>query len=150
MAFDMRTYQKNWQRNHRDHLLAYQRKYRRKNRKHLRKVSLKSYYKTKSKTAKYNSSHSAYVKVHRANLKRQIIEAYGQKCVCCGETMYQFLTPDHINGGGSEHLRRRGTIGIYRDIIKEGFPRDKYRILCMNCNWARSVYGICPHESTNK
>lgn len=110
----------------------------------------KQYYALRSKNPDYNKYHSRYTKDYRARLKKAILDAYGAICVCCGETMAEFLTPDHINGGGSAHLKRRGTIGIYLDIVRAGFPKDEYRILCMNCNWARSVYGVCPHASKNK
>jgi hypothetical protein len=116
----------------------------------LRKRYRREYYAYKSKVPEYNKKHTAYAKRFRAKLKAKILEAYGAVCVCCGESMPEFLTPDHINGGGSQHLKRRGTQGIYLDIIKEGFPKDKYRILCMNCNWGRSVYGVCPHASAGR
>jgi hypothetical protein len=96
---------------------------------------------------KWNARQRSYMKHHRKSLWKKVLDAYGSVCACCGEKQNEFLTTDHINGGGSEHLRKRGTVGIYRDIIKEGFPRDKYQILCMNCNWAKSVYGKCPHGS---
>ena len=29
------------------------------------------------------------------NLKEQVLAGYGQECVCCGETFYEFLSIDH-------------------------------------------------------
>lgn len=82
-------------------------------------------------------------------LKREVWEHYGGvRCVCCGETGREFLTLDHINGGGSRHrqaLRRTGTPNIYRWIQQQGYP-EGYRVLCMNCNFAVGIYGSCPHQ----
>jgi len=51
---------------------------------------------------------------------------------------------DHIHGGGTRE-RETATIGLHKRVKKEGFPRDKYRVLCYNCNCARHVYKKCPH-----
>jgi hypothetical protein len=94
----------------------------------------------------WSTWHREYNKVYFKRLKKKVFDAYGNKCACCNENTYEFLSVDHINGGGRQHSRKRGRNGILTDIIKEGFPKDKYRLLCMNCNWARSVYGKCPHD----
>lgn len=85
-------------------------------------------------------------------LKKVIIDAYGGKCECCGEPYFEFLTIDHTNGDGAEHRRRIGKGGtkLYKAIIAEGFPKDRYRLLCFNCNIALGFYGYCPHHPENK
>ena len=82
-----------------------------------------------------------------ARLKREIIDAYGGKCVCCGEQAYEFLTIDHINGRPPrrERGKTRGN-HMYADLKKAGFPKDEFRLLCMNCNFSRGMYGYCPHQ----
>lgn len=83
--------------------------------------------------------------------KESVVSAYGGKCECCGETIIEFLTIDHINGDGFLHRRRVGKgRKIYRDLIKAGFPKDNYRLLCFNCNIARGFYGYCPHHPEDK
>lgn len=80
-------------------------------------------------------------------LKQEMVGAYGGKCKCCGETIIEFLTIDHINGDGSEHRKRLGKgRKIYADIKAQGFPKDKYRLLCFNCNITLGFYGYCPHH----
>ena len=81
-------------------------------------------------------------------MKTQIFEAYGgAKCQCCGEDRFEFLTIDHINGGGNTHRKEiGGGRAIYYWIIRNNFPVG-FRILCMNCNWATGQYGQCPHET---
>ena len=69
------------------------------------------------------------------------------KCACCGETHIEFLTIDHISGGGRKGQAKkikRG--GEYHRIIKENFP-DDIQVLCLNCNWAKRFYKnkrFCP------
>ncbi len=77
--------------------------------------------------------------------QRQIcIEHYGRSCACCGESTYEFLSIDHIDGGGGKH--RKQTNGhTQRWLIKNNFPPG-FRILCHNCNQALGHYGYCPHK----
>jgi len=80
-------------------------------------------------------------------LKEQIYAHYGKRCVCCDETMLEFLTIDHVNGDGNIDRRNnlRGN-SLYKKIINEGFSED-YQILCMNCNFGKKMTGtICPHQ----
>ena len=86
-------------------------------------------------------------------LKNEVITAYGGFCVCCGESKREFLCIDHINGDGSEERRKlfgSNAVGsrIYRFLRRQGFPKDRYRLLCMNCNFSLGHYGYCPHERT--
>jgi hypothetical protein len=74
---------------------------------------------------------------------------YGGECACCGITNLKVLSIDHINGGGLAHLRLlkiNGGVGFYSWLKKNGYPTG-YRVLCMNCNQAKGIYGHCPHES---
>jgi ribosomal protein S14 len=82
--------------------------------------------------------------------RKQVLDAYGRKCACCGITEEVFLTVDHIANDGAEHRRSiGGKSNFYRSIIKEGFP-DKYQILCWNCNSAKHFLGQCPHQQNKK
>jgi len=83
--------------------------------------------------------------------KRQVVDAYGGKCECCGESMIEFLTIDHINNDGALHRRIVGKgRRIYADLIRLGFPKDNYRLLCFNCNIVRGFYGYCPHHPDDR
>lgn len=74
--------------------------------------------------------------------KQMVFDAYGCECHFCGESNPIFLTIDHINGDGKQHRQRcHNNRAIYADIIKEGCPKDKYRLLCFNCNCALAIYG---------
>jgi len=73
-----------------------------------------------------------------------VLKHYGNACICCGETTYEFLEIDHINNDGIKH---RDIVGrhIIEDIIKNNFPTD-LQILCANCNRGKGKFKICPHK----
>lgn len=81
-----------------------------------------------------------------ARLKNEIIEAYGGKCVCCGETTTEFMTIDHAYGRANDQEPRRTGKDLYRWLKKMGFPQDGFQLMCFNCNSARGFLGRCPHE----
>lgn len=66
--------------------------------------------------------------------RRLVLDAYGARCAECGLQDERVLDLDHVYGGGAEHRRKRGTLGMYRDVIRDNFPAT-FRILCKNCNW---------------
>jgi hypothetical protein len=77
-------------------------------------------------------------KVLRWANKIKVVEAYGGKCAHCGERDPLVLNVDHINNDGSKDLTGAGNRlngnSLYGWIIKHNFPKDKYQILCANCN----------------
>jgi hypothetical protein len=87
-------------------------------------------------------------------IKREAFAAYGGlRCACCGEDTFEFLTLDHVKGGGTAHREALQSLHGYRVagwryielLKKKGFPPG-YRVLCFNCNCAMGSYGECPHE----
>lgn len=87
---------------------------------------------------------------HAYRLKRKmlVLQYYGERCACCGENHIQFLTIDHVNGGGNKHRRENNITGgstMYTWLIRHNFP-EGFRTLCFNCNCARGCFGHCPHE----
>jgi len=82
----------------------------------------------------------------RAQLRIEMLAAYGGRCSCCGEDREPFLTLDHMLGDGAAHRRSVGRNRVLRDLQLRGWPQDEYRILCMNCNWATRLGDLCPHE----
>ena len=80
-------------------------------------------------------------------LKIRVINNYGGKCECCGESIPEFLTIDHILGNGKDHRQKIGRgYKIYKWLEKNGYPKKEFRLLCFNCNCARGQFGKCPHE----
>ena len=92
-------------------------------------------------------------KQRNKELRLLILQHYSKsqqpKCDCCGETILEFLTIDHKNGGGNQHRKRLGTRGsgmFYRWLRDNKYPKG-FRILCFNCNVTIGHYGHCPHKS---
>ena len=88
----------------------------------------------------------------RWKLRQEIIEEYGGSCACCGEVIPEFLSIDHINNDGNVERKQNNSKGgakFYKELKDRGFPKDNYQLLCMNCNFAKGHFGICPHQVMN-
>ena len=92
-------------------------------------------------------------RARRAKLKDEVFTAYGGYCcTCCGENNKEFLQIDHVNNDGGSHRREIGCVGgsgLYGWLKRNGFPPG-FQVLCANCNYAKSMYGYCPHKSCDK
>ena len=92
---------------------------------------------------------SCYGQKYRSAIRLEAILALGSRCACCGEKHPSFLSLDHINNDGGEHRSKYTSSNntlIYADARREGWPTDKYQLLCYNCHSAKSYKGQCPHE----
>lgn len=86
-------------------------------------------------------------------IKVEVINHYGGRCACCGESGVPFLSIDHKFGNGAEHRRdnsggaRRTGSGqpFYYWIKRNNFP-DFLQVLCHNCNVAKGTGEMCPHQ----
>ena len=115
-------------------------------------------YKNKVKQRDYNkkwrSENREYdLKRQRESHQRRrllVLNHYGKgkpSCVCCKEIIIEFLSLDHINGGGTQHRKKVGSgTAFYLWIIRNNFPKG-FQVLCHNCNQAIGFYGDCPHKS---
>lgn len=89
----------------------------------------------------------------RRQTRIEVLTHYGgnpPKCACCNEDILEFLSIDHVNGGGRQHRAKifktnSGSGAFYLWLKRQGFP-EGYRILCYNCNCALGHYGYCPHR----
>lgn len=86
-----------------------------------------------------------WTREYKRRRRLQVIEHYGGKCNCCGESQPEFLAIDHINNDGAEH-RRQLTITIVDWLIQNNYP-EGFQVLCHNCNSAKYYYGECPHSA---
>lgn len=95
---------------------------------------------------------SSVKKVHRDALRLACLKHYGglvPHCVCCKIKNLEYLTIDHVGGGGADHRREIGLgNAIFKWLIDNGFP-EGFRVLCFNCNFAISAHGVCPHASVD-
>jgi hypothetical protein len=85
--------------------------------------------------------------------KIDLMNAYGGECTCCGEQNIDFLTIDHVHGGGCAHKKSLGSYGagghFYAWLKIQGYPQTgEFQCLCYNCNCGRNhdPEGICPHQ----
>jgi hypothetical protein len=77
------------------------------------------------------------------SLRLFVIETYGGKCNCCGESHIEFLQIDHVNGTNKD--KKRGD-ELLLEVRKSGYSSE-YQVLCANCNFAKRNTNICPvHE----
>jgi hypothetical protein len=124
-----------WRIEHRVYLNAWHKKWREKNKDRLREIEKRRYKKHRVKRCEAARN--------RARDRRSlIIKTYGNQCVCCGEKRMEFLSIDHVNGGGRKERKNRGIHSFYKSIIDRNFPSE-YRILCHNCNQSLGIDGNC-------
>lgn len=99
----------------------------------------------KEKVNQYNAAWSAK---YRANLRSEMIEAYGGKCSCCGEHEHLFLQLDHIhNDGHIDRKENKTSAKLWAKLKKAGWPKDRHQLLCANCNFGKLMNGgVCPHQ----
>jgi len=105
------------------------------------------------KYKKRNKDQYENLKSQMPFIKDQVFRYYSNEkmcCLCCGESEFAFLTIDHINGRKSVgHTHEVSGIRLYKWLFSHNFP-DGYQVLCMNCNFAKGIYGICPHQTNLK
>lgn len=85
--------------------------------------------------------------------KLRVIRHYSNgkmECACCKESIFEFLSIDHINNNGALEREKTGSgTGFYVYLIKHKYPSG-YQVLCFNCNMAKGFYGECPHEEMRR
>lgn len=109
----------------------------------------------KEYSLKYREKRILYNKEWRQILRLEVFTHYSNgtpKCNCCGESYIEFLTINHIKGGGHKQRKilniRSGWV-FYQWLRKNNYPKN-YRVLCYNCNCAIGFFGYCPHEEKKK
>ena len=90
----------------------------------------------------------AHLRQYRHSYKDVALNLLGGKCALCGETEREFMSIDHLNGGGVAERRRIGTNKIYKQIADGLVDLTEYRALCRNCNDSIQMLNITPNEGT--
>ena len=106
----------------------------------------RSWHKHKEKrliyTKEYAKTHQEqrrdYVNARYKELRDEIVEAYGSKCIRCGFSDRRALCIDHVNGNGLKERKLKNGANFLRKIIRENFP-DDYQLLCANCNLIKAI-----------
>jgi hypothetical protein len=114
----------------------------------------------KGRIAAYHKAHRAenpeksrsYGAARSVRLKAAAMDAYGgARCVCCGETLLEGLSIDHISGDGATQRRNIGGklgVGFYSWLKQHDYPPG-YQVLCGTCNMAKGTGDHCPHEDAH-
>lgn len=94
----------------------------------------------KRKYREQNAEHIKQVqKNRRDDLKLAAMIFYSNgtlRCAICGDSKYEHLCLDHINGDGSKHrVENKSVVGqsVYAWVKKHDYP-PIFRVLCYNCN----------------
>lgn len=90
-------------------------------------------------------------KEYHLKIRKEVLNKYGAKCACCGESNWAFLVIDHVNNDG--HKERRELYGsqsgsshsFFLKLRREPIRQD-LQVLCWSCNAAKALYGCCPHN----
>lgn len=76
-------------------------------------------------------------------LRADMIKAYGGVCVFCNEDDPMVLVIDHIFDDGHKNRlpdgKRSGGQKLYRELSYQKWPRDRYQLLCANCNLRKEM-----------
>jgi hypothetical protein len=74
---------------------------------------------------------------YRLQRRKLVLEEYGNKCVQCSYSKPMALEIDHIYNDGNIERKDKKIKCFYRHVIQQNFPKDKYQILCCNCNYLK-------------
>lgn len=132
--------------------IVYWKEFRSKNKDKLLLSYKKQHIKHKEKRNKqsrdYGKANASRRSLDMKDKRRIVLNHYSNgtmACNCCGENIYDFLSLDHINGGGNQH-RKKEKGRLEPKLIKANFP-DGYQVLCHNCNMGKRFNNnICPHK----
>lgn len=137
-----RQYKRKWAQKNRDKINKAQRDYRRLHPKEAREWDKRYYQNHKETELKRRRRYAR-------SLRLEVLVHYGgnpPKCGCCDEMHIEFLSIDHINGGGNKQ-RKEGLYGLRLCVwLKDENYPSGYQVLCHNCNMAKGFYGECPHR----
>lgn len=130
-----------WQKNNREHVYKVRRKWRKNNPDKINLYAKKYRIKYRDKIRKRENA-------HLQKLRIKALTYYGgvpPECRCCKEKYIEFLSLDHINGGGNKH-REKIKRSIWFWLQSKNYPKG-FQVLCHNCNSAKAFYKRCPHEN---
>jgi hypothetical protein len=105
-------------------------------------------------TSEWKAKRAEYQRGFARRMKLDVVTHYSKgklKCKCCGEQGIEFLTIDHIDGGGRKHRfavfsdHDYGGTRFYSYLKKNGYP-DGFQVLCYNCNCGKGAGKVCPHK----
>lgn len=94
----------------------------------------------KNNPTEYNHTLSQRFKKYRDEIRQNLLDILGNRCVKCGFSDTRALQFDHINGGGTIERKKkfRNTTTMSAYYIKHPEEaRKNLQVLCANCNWIK-------------
>lgn len=84
----------------------------------------------------------------RMEVRLEIIHFLGDVCACCSEDHPDKLTVDHVHDdGASSDGMPRGGFDLYKKILDGRIPKERFQLLCWNCNFSKHLGGgECVHR----
>jgi len=88
-----------------------------------------------------------FAKYHaeRSDIRDNMLDFYGARCACCGESLRSALTFDHVRGGGCADIRANGK-SIAMRLWNGETPKETCQVLCYNCNQSKANRLYCEHQ----
>jgi hypothetical protein len=114
----------------------------------------KQRYARESQSPEWRAQRNAQARLRRFTLRKRVVQKYGGRCVCCGESNSLLLNIDHVNGDGKYERAFDKGGNIYSGFLSR-LDREpvssRYQILCFNCNIGRHMNdGMCPHQGVSE
>jgi hypothetical protein len=131
-----KEYNKKYFQENKERIAERQKKWYNENKLKCQETGRRNYHKNKEQRKEHQAQYYQQRKIY---CKKQVLFHYtdgNNNCNNCGENIFEFLTVDHINGGGNEHRKSIGFTDIYAWLIRNKFPNG-FQILCYNCNCAK-------------
>lgn len=134
------NYHKKYYEENKEYYLVYQRKFRQSPE---GKKCRQDYYLTNNQMILHKQH------TYQKNIRYQLFDVLGHTCVKCGFVDKRALQIDHINGGGMEDRKNKGSAtAMYKYYVEHPeLAKERLQVLCANCNWIkRSEWKEYPNQ----
>jgi len=130
----IKEYGKQYRLKNKEKILEQQGKYRKENR-----DKVNEYYRNYTKQNKKHISKRNRERDY--DIKKQLINEMGGKCVCCGLTSWWILTLDHIK---PVKKQRRGQYRTFiLKLLNNPNMRKDFQVMCYGCNNSKNIGDKC-------
>ena len=90
--------------------------------------------KSRERWPRYKDRQKELSIIRNHKLRQKLIKEFGGKCIRCGFSDWRALQFDHKEGSGNKDRKNKGSFAQTKNIMNN---RDKFLLLCANCNWIK-------------